>query len=128
MPHLQSPVIMVKIMVNTESDVDVALAWAVAARNALTNFSGYSPNQPVFGYNPVLPNVISDKPPALEEVTASKMVRENLNAMHVARNEFLRLESNEKLRRALRSNVRSTLSENVVNGDEVFYKRNDRRQ
>ena len=115
-----------KIMADTEGDVDVALAWAVAARNALANFSGYSPNQLVFGYNPVLPNVISDKPPALEEVTASKMVRENLNAMHVARNEFLRLESNEKLRRALRSNVRSTLSENVVNGDEVFYKRNDR--
>ena len=54
------------------------------------------------------------------------MVRENLNAMHAARNEFLCLEANEKLRRALGSNVRSTVSENVVNGNNVFYKRNDK--
>ena len=41
------------------------------------------------------------------------MLRENFKTIHAARYEFLRLESNEKLRRAPRSNVISALSENI---------------
>ena len=114
-----------KIVADTQCDIDVALAWAVAARNALTNFTGYAPNQLVFGHNPIIPNVFSNELPALEEVSSSEMVRQNLDAMHAARQEFLRCESSEKIRRALRSNIRNTSSDNLVNGDKVFYKRND---
>ena len=114
-----------KIMADCNCDVKVALAWAVAARNALSNFSGYSPNQLVFGRNPALPNVFMDRLPALTLTPHAEIVRNNLNAMHSARQEYVRLESNEKLKRALRHNVRSTDASEISNGSEVYYKRND---
>jgi len=114
-----------KVIADTNCTVDVALAWTVSARNCLANHSGFSPNQLVFGQNPALPNVFSDKPPALEEHSSSDIVRINLTAMHAARQEFVKFESNEKLRRALRHNIRATDSTTIENGEEVFYKRND---
>ena len=114
-----------KIILDTECDIETALAWAVSARNALSNFSGFSPNQMVFSHNPVLPNLALNDPPAFEKVTDSETVRNNLNAMHVARTEFIRQDVDEKLVRAMKHNIRATHNENLVNGDEVFYKRNE---
>ena len=114
-----------KVMADTDCALDVALAWTVSARNALANHSGFSPNQLVFGQNPGLPNVFSDKIPALENISSSDTVRTNLNAMHSARQEFIKFESSDRLKRALRHNVRPTDSSIIENGDEVFYKRND---
>ena len=117
-----------KILLDTSCDIETALAWAISARNALSNFSGFSPNQLVFGFNPALPNVFHDQPPALEEVSSSNMVRENLNALHIARKGFIEQESSEKIRRALRSNVRNTSVDELNSGDEVYYKRNDSKE
>ena len=114
-----------KIIADTKCELEVALSWAVSARNALANFSGFSPNQLVFGFNPAIPDIFHNKPPALEQVTLSETVRENLNALHSARQEFLRCESSEKLMRGLRSNLRNTPSETLTNGDSVYYKRNN---
>ena len=111
-----------KIMSDSECSVEVALAWAVAARNSLSNNSGFSPNQLVFGRNPVLPNVFSNKPPAMN-TCSNDMVRKNLNAMHSATQEFMKFEANEKINRALRHKVRSTDSFLIQPGDRVFYKR-----
>ena len=114
-----------KILADTKCGLEVALAWAVSARNALTNFSGFSPNQLVFGHNPGLPKVYDNDPPALEGIGAgaSDIVRVNLNALHLARQEFMRCESDERLARALRHNIRASDLDYVQNGDEVFYKR-----
>ena len=87
-----------KIMSDSECSVEVALAWAVAARNSLSNNSGFSPNQLVLGRNPVVPNVFSNKPPAMN-TCSNDMVRKNLNAMHSARQEFMKFEANEKINR-----------------------------
>ena len=114
-----------RIMADSKCDVRTALAWAVSARNSLDNYTGYSPSQLVFGFNTVLPNVFQNKPPALEDVHSSDMVRQNLNAMHAARMQFVKVESCEKIRRALRHNVRESPAERVQNGDNVYYKRND---
>ena len=114
-----------KVMADTNCKLDVALAWTISARNTLANHSGFSPSQLVFGQNPGLPNVFSDKLPALESVSSSEIVRSNLNALHAARQEFVKFESDERLKRALRHNVRATDSSIIENGDEVFYKRND---
>jgi len=65
------------------------LAWAVSAKNALQNASGYSPNQLVFGRNTNMPTVLTDLPPALENTTASDIVRKNLEALHAARKNFI---------------------------------------
>ena len=111
------------IMVNC--DLEMALAWAVSARNALGNKSGYSPNQLVFGFNPAILDVFNSKLPALEPVTSSDIVRENLTALHLARKDFIRYESDEKIKRALKHRVRPTRVDDLSNGDNVFYKRND---
>lgn len=114
-----------KIMADGVCDIETALAWAVSSRNALTNYLGYAPNQLVFGMNPNLPSVETNKPPALGQVVASDVVRENLNALHNARKGFIMAESSEKLARALRFNIRANDGEDLDNGDEVYYKRKD---
>ena len=62
--------------------VEIALCWAVNAKNSLQNIHGFSPYQLVFGKNPNLPSVSDNKLPALEGVTGSQMVADNLNAKH----------------------------------------------
>ncbi|CAL4151221.1 unnamed protein product [Meganyctiphanes norvegica] len=114
-----------KIIFDGKCDIRMALAWAVSARNAYDNNSGFSPNQLVFGFNPAIPDIFHNKLPGFEEVTSSEIVRRNLNALHVARHEFVKVESDERIRRALRHNVRNTEVKDLHNGDAVFYKRNN---
>ena len=112
-----------KIINDTKCSLVVALSWAVSARNALQNVHGYSPNQLVFGYNPSLPNVIGNEPPALEERVTSQIVLDNLNAMHAARKDFICNESSERIRRALLRQVREDDISDMCVGDSVYYKR-----
>ena len=42
---------------DSEMSAEVALTWALAAKNTLQNVSGFSPFQIVFGQNPSLPSV-----------------------------------------------------------------------
>ena len=114
-----------KIIEDSGCDLETALAWAVSARNSLDNFSGFSPNQLAFGHNPAMPTNFENFPPALENVESSDIVRCNLSALHAARKEFVRIESDERIRRALRSNVRMSNIGDIKTGDEVFYKRNN---
>ena len=109
-----------KIIEDCQCDVEIALSWAVAARNTLLNNHGYSPNQIVFGFNPGFPSVYQDRLPALESPDVSRMVAGNLRAMHVAREEFIKQESSERIKRALRHNVRQSAIEDVKCGDSVF--------
>ena len=85
---------------------------------------GFSPNQLVFGKKSNFPNVDSNKLPALEDVTCSEIVAENLSAMHDARQAFMKSESDEKLRRVLRHQVRTSSElKKYVTADYVYYKR-----
>lgn len=52
------------------------------------------------------------------------MVKDNLNIMHVAKQEFLHCDSNEK-KLALKINIQRILIETLKNGDEVSYEIND---
>ena len=103
--------------------LNTAVAWAVSAKNSLKNVYGFSPNQLVFGKNPNFPCVMNNKLPALEGMTSSKIVAENLNAMHNARQAFIKAEADEKLRRALRHQVRTSSEVKFITGDKVYYKR-----
>ena len=116
-----------KIMDDTKCNIEIALAWAIAARNSLHNFGGFSPNQLVFGYNPSIPNVSDSQPPMLSLRTNSQIVADNLNAMHSARKTFVENESSEKIKRALSHQVRSGYEnfDDLKNGDFVYYKRNN---
>ena len=113
-----------KIRLDSNCSVEEALAWSISARNSLSNHSGFSPNQLVFGFNPCLPNVMRDRLPALEN-SSFEIVRRNLNAMHAARKTAIEIESSERIRRALRHNVRPTDTSRINLGDKVFYKRNN---
>ena len=105
-------------------EIDVALAWAVNAKNSMQNHSGFSPIQLVLGTNPNLPSVMMNKPPALEHAEVSDTVIKHLNALHAARRAFAKAESSERIRRALRHNIRVP-EVTFITGDRVFYKRDD---
>ena len=111
-----------KIMEDVDCSVDIALCWAINAKNSLQNIYGFSPYQLVFGRNPNLPSVLTDKLPALEGVTSSDIISDQLNALHAARQHIIKLESSEKLRRALRSQVRKHHEIKFLPGEKVFYK------
>jgi hypothetical protein len=107
---------------NPGISLDVLLCWANMARNSMQMWHGFSSNQLVFGVNPNLPNIMSDNVSALQGSTTSETFAEHVNALHSARHAFIKSESDERIRRALRHKVRAS-EERYENGDRVFYKR-----
>ena len=105
-------------------NLEVALLWAVNAKNSLSMVYGWSPYQLVFGANPNLPSVLTNKPPALENTTVSQKFAKHLNALHSGRRAFIQAESSERIRRALRHKIRAS-GECYQHGDRVYYKRDD---
>ena len=114
---------MQKTLDDVKCELDMALASAVSAKNASQNRGGYSPNQLVFGRNVNMPTVLEDKLPALESNTSSDIIRKHLEALHSARKTFIQAESSERIRRALRHNVRTYADESFNNGDPVEEKK-----
>ena len=102
--------------------IEVLLCWACNARNALQMWHGYSSYQLVFGKNPNLPNIMTSGPPALEGSTTSEVLAKHLNVLHSARQAFIKSESDERIRRALRHKIRAS-EQRFENGDLVYYKR-----
>ena len=85
-----------KTMEDINCDLQLAVSWAVSAKNSLKNVHGFSPNQLVFGKNPNFPNICDDLLPALENKTTSEIVAKNLNALHQARQNCVKSESSTK--------------------------------
>ena len=115
--------IVIKMLDDQPMASDIALHWAVAAKNALTTVYGFSPNVLVFGRDPTLPNVMENSIPANDPQYYSNVVRENLEALHRARESFIHQESSEKLARALNKQTRTYSDRVFMNNDNVFYKR-----
>ena len=82
------------------SSLEITLQWVINAKSLLSNVHDFSPYQLVFGMNPRLPNILSNRPPALEGL--SKIVASNLRSMHEARKAFIKSKSSEKISRTLR--------------------------
>ena len=110
-------------MADTGCCLTLAVCWAINAKNCLHSVHGYSPYQLVFGRNPRLPAILTDKPPAFDGVTSEKILRDTLNALHCNRKAFTASESSEKIRRALNHNVRPSGDIKYFTGDKVYYKR-----
>ena len=112
-----------KIMADQPTcSLQVALSWAVNSKNCLQMVGGFSPYQLVFGRNPRLPNVLNDNLPALEGMTISETLALHLNSMHTARQSFIKAESSEKIRRALRHKIRP-VGNAFDRNDLVYYKK-----
>ena len=101
---------------------EILLCWANMAKNSLQMWHGFSSYQLVFGQNPNLPNIMTDKPPALEGTSTSEMLVQHLNSLHAARKAFTASEADERIRRALRGKVRAA-EHTYKSGDSVYYKR-----
>ena len=82
---------MQKTLDDVKCELDMALIWAINAKNASQNCGGYSLNQLVFGKNVNMPTVLEDTLPALESNTSSDIIRKKLEALHSARKNFVRL-------------------------------------
>ena len=101
---------------------EVALGMSVAAKNSLCNVDGYSSDQLVYGRNVNLPSVLTYEPPAFESSTKVDVIRDNMNSMHRAREVFVESESSERIRRALRHNIRTYSDEIYENREVVYYR------
>ena len=112
-----------RVMDDCQCTLDIALPWAISAKNTLSSVSGFSPNVLVFGRNPNVPSVLTDYIPALSPCTHSDLVRRNLEVMHAARKGYVAAESSERIRRALRMKLRTSNDTVVENGDSVYYRR-----
>ena len=104
--------------------VEMALLWALNAKNSLENCHGFSPFQLHIGYNPRLPSVTRDGPPSYDEFCKSGVFARNINAMHLAREEFVRSESSASLQRALKSKI-FPRGDGIVEGDWIYFKKSD---
>ena len=78
-----------KTLEDAGCNFEVALSWAVSAKNTLHNSHGYSSNQLVLGRNPNLPSLLNDQLSVLEGIGTSEIVADNLNAMHAPRKAFI---------------------------------------
>ena len=117
-----------KVMAEKKFDIQTALAWCLQAKNSLTNVHGFSPIQLVLGYNPMLPNVFNNNPPAMEPRTGQDIVSDTLNCIQSARKAFIEAENSDRVKRALNHNIRPCNNTKFFCGDIVYYKRNDNRR
>ena len=116
-----------KIQAENRCSLEMALCWAIHAKNSLANVHGFSPYQIAIGYTPNLPNVLDKKLPAMETST-NEVVLKNLQIIAAARKAFIEAESSEKIKRALSHNVRTAAAMKYISGDSVYYKRNDQKK
>ena len=95
-----------KIMLdNPRMDPKIALAWAVTAKNSYLMHGGFSSLQFIFGKQPNLPNIMTDKLPALEATITSLSVAAHITAMYAGRQAFEEVMCKERIRKALRHKV-----------------------
>ena len=95
-----------KVIADTKCHFDVALAWAVNAKNSLANVHGFTPYQLVMGQNPPLPSILTAQPPAYTTNTDTfGLLTENLNALHSAREAFMKADNSSRIRRALKQHT-----------------------
>lgn len=112
-----------KIKEDIKCRLQVALMWAVHAKNALINIFGFSPYQLVFGKNPNIPGNSNNKLPAMTPYTSSEIVADHLNSLRRAREEYMKAENSDRVRRALSGRVYSGTHQKFCIGDTVYYKR-----
>ena len=103
-----------KILHKNNCDFDLALAWAISAKNSLSNIPRFSPYQLSIGTNPKLPSLNLSKVPPITSTPTNKTIMKNLEALHRAREAFIASENSEKLRRAL-SHIRNQVIQSTSN-------------
>ena len=103
---------------------EVALMWALNAKNTLENHQGFSPAQLVFGENPSLPSIYASGPAGWEEmdVDLPESFAEHITALHSAREAFIQTEADKSLKTILKNKIYSG-SEEIMPNDWVYLKK-----
>lgn len=101
---------MIEKLLEEGTSLENAVCWAISAKNALVNVSGYSPNQLVFGRNPNIPNILNSELPALEPCRYQDKLQETIKGMNDARKAFIHSEADERLKRAVKKKTRTQIS------------------
>ena len=112
-----------KLREDLKVSTETALSWALQAKNSLLNNKGFSPSQLVFGANPNVPQVSTNKEGGLRDRTPSSVMNEMLNTLHRAREEYIKAESSSKLKRALKCKVENSECTMFKTGDKVLFRR-----
>ncbi|KAL5272502.1 hypothetical protein ACHWQZ_G000641 [Mnemiopsis leidyi] len=116
------------LLEDLKCEPEIVIAWAVNAKNSLTNTYGFSPHQLVFGTNPRLPGNWGDMSPGtLNHEDMVKIVGDHLNALAIARQKFIEMEASDKLKRALQQRIYPQTNIQYCSGDDVFFKRDNKK-
>ena len=115
-----------KIREDTGCSTDIALCWAVNAKNNLSNVYGFSPQQLVLGYNSSPPCLDDDriKITQLDSEASGKMIADHINALFEARKAFIMTQNSDRLKRALKGRIYKAYETKYFPGDKVYYKTN----
>ena len=119
--------LMITKMLASDSSLtpEIALCWGLNAKNSLENCYGFTPVQLQIGKTPILPSVTRNGPPLYSNETKSESFAKHLNAMNVARQEFIKAESSSALKKALKSRVHPR-GHDIMEGDWIYYRKNDK--
>ena len=112
-----------RILEESTDNIEIAVAWAINAKNSLSNIHGFSPFQLAIGQNPKLPIANTNNAPALTHESTTKILEQNLSYLHKAREAFIQSENSERIRRALSHNIRTYSDHKYLTGDSVYFKR-----
>ena len=112
---------MKRIKEDLNVDTELALCWALNAKNSLENYGGYSPSQLAMGSkNPSIPYLSNS---TLLDRKSSQIDGDIVNWMQKARTAFTEANHSSKFKRALKSKVENSSCSHVKTGDKVYYKR-----
>ena len=75
------------------------IQWAITIKNSTTTATGWSPNQVIFGTNPVLPSLVEANPAMMKEEVVSRTLMENFNALNAARVRYNKALADNQVRR-----------------------------
>ena len=111
-----------KVVNDQKCRLNIALLWAIHAKNSLLNKYRFSPYQLVFGHNPNIPGNSNNRLPALSTPN-DDIVREHLNCLHKARSAYIEAENSNRIRRALAGKLFTGTYQKFCPDDKVYYKR-----
>ena len=103
-----------KTLEESQFSLDLTLSWYPNAKNLLANVHRFSPFQMILVQNPKLLSIFIDKPAALTPSNTSKILTDNLAALHKAREAFVSCENSDKIQCALSNNIRTSRDTNVT--------------
>ena len=107
---------------NPKAPMKELLRAALFTKNMMTNKEGFSSYQIVTGEQPRIPGVPYNDPPANETSTESEAVKGKMQAMFRAREEYMKVENDSRIKKALNSKIPAPKLEFYENGEEVWYR------